>query len=205
MKRRIIIVIVVLVAIVVMGALISAGVYFTKTYDAEAKEEYCMEHSEIGASEFSAYGVTKLNGYMFWVSDSKEEPYQQELFIFRKELLWGCIDMQRYVFVKQVTGTDNQVVSTVQLEAKSEFANRETTAILFFSSNPSEITKYRISFQENGRFVELHGGVTQLRSFVIGFLELGSGEYLHRVYEGAIFYDENGNIIEEEGNVQYLK
>lgn len=127
------------------------------------------------------------------------------MFIFHKELLWGIFDLDRYVLQKQITGGNDQKVSSVRLDLNSPFEQRETSAILFFSSNPFKITNYTISYQENGCIAEVHGVVTQEESFVVGLLELESGDYLHRGYEGAIFYDQNGQIIEEEGNVQYLK
>ena len=90
------------------------------------------------------------------------------------------------------------MVSSVRFDAQSQFADEETTVILFFSSNPKMITHYKIKFQENGVYGEITGGVSQEEPFVVGIMEVGNHDYISRVYEGAEFYDEDYQILEIE-------
>lgn len=186
----------VIVLLIIGGSIIG---YVSNTYPASEMKEYCLSNASENSIDFSPLGVNKLEGYRFWVAENEDSVYQQEMFIFRKELLWGIFDLERFSFVHQVVGSEGQMVSSVQFDAQSQFADEETTVVLFFSSNPKMITHYKIKFQENGVYGEITGGVSQEDPFVVGITEVGSYDYISRVYEGAEFYDENYQILESEG------
>ena len=190
-----------LVCIGVLVLLIGGGSitsYVLSTYPATEMKEYCLSNASENSVDYYPAGVNQLEGYRFWIAENEADEYQQEMFIFRKELLWGIFDLERFSFVHQVVGSEGQMVSSVQFDAKSQFADEETTVVLFFSSNPENITYYKIKFQENGVYGEITGGVSQEDPFVVGIMEVGSHDYISRVYEGAEFYDENYQILESE-------
>ena len=176
----------------------SAVLYVKNTYPANEMKEFCLSNKNENSVDYYPLGVNKLDGYRFWVAENEDGVYQQEMFIFRKELLWGIFDLERYSLVQQVIGSEDQMVSSVRFDAQSQFADEETKVILFFSSNPEKITYYKIKFQENGVYGEITGGVSQEDPFVVGITEVGSHDYISRVYEGAEFYDENYQILESE-------
>ena len=185
-------------AILFLGIVASFIEYVFNTYPANDMKKYCLSNSNENSVDYYSLGVNKLGGYRFWVAKNEEDVYQQEMFIFRKELLWGIFDLERYSLVKQVVGSKDQVVSSVRFDAQSQFADEETTVILFFSSNSKMITHYKIKFQENGVYGEITGGVSQEEPFVVGITEVGNHDYISRVYEGAEFYDEDYQILEIE-------
>ena len=184
--------------ILFVGIFTSTVGYFLNTYPATEMKGYCLSNASGSSVDYYPLGVNKLEGYRFWIAENEEDVYQQEMFIFRKELLWGIFDLERFSFVHQVVGGEGQMVSSVQFDAKSQFADEETTVVLFFSSNPEKITYYKIKFQENGVYGEITGGVSQEDPFVVGITEVGGHDYISRVYEGAEFYDENYQILESE-------
>lgn len=203
MKLKWIIIIVACTLLILTGGLLL--VYSASTCAGEDLHNYCVEQSERESAQFKAYKVDKLEDYMFWVAEYEEGTTYQELFVFEKARLFGVFDIGRYTTLYHLKSSEGQQVSSLLFDVNENGQVDETKAIVFFSSNPSKITYYRIGFQENGKFGELNGGVSQEEPFVIGMTGVGSGEHIHRVYEGAIFYDENYNIIEEEGNVEKLK
>ena len=131
MNEKISKIVLILAGILVICLGISVGCFFGQIYAADKMETYCVDHSAIGTNEFSARGLTNAPGYMFWISGSTTEPYRQEMFIFRKELLWGMIDLERYVLQKQITGGNDQKVSSVRLDLKSPFEK----GLLFIHTN----------------------------------------------------------------------
>lgn len=205
MKNKIIKYLLALALCIICIMLILVGAYFTKTYSGKKMMEYCCSNTKVEATEFEVLAVTNLNGYKFYIAKNQSNQYQQEMFIFRKELLLGFIDLDRYIMEKQIVGAKDAAVSTVQFKAKIRFAKTETEVILFFSSNPGQISAYTIYYQENGHFAELDGEVSMEEAFVIGLTELGNGDYLHRIYECAVFYDQEDNIIEVKGNAQNVE
>lgn len=197
MKKRLVIILL-SVGLLFSGIVFSTVLYVKNTYPANEMKEFCLLNGNENSVDYYPLGVNKLEGYRFWVAENEDGVYQQEMFIFRKELLWGIFDLERYSLVQQVIGSEDQMVSSVRFDAQSQFADEETKVVLFFSSNPERITYYKIKFQENGAFGEITGGVSQEEPFVVGITEVGTHDYISRVYEGAEFYDENYQILEIE-------
>lgn len=179
-------------------AVVNGVLYISATYPADEVSEFCVENTNVDAVKFYPSSISPLEGYMFWVSVNENDVQQQEMFIFKKDFLWGIFDFDRYRLVQQVVGGEGQIVSSVRFEAQTRAADEETKVVLFFSANPEKITYYKIYFQENGVRGELSGAVSQEKPFVVGITEVGNHDYISRVYEGAEFYDEEYQSLEIE-------
>ena len=135
----------VIVLLIIGGSIIG---YVSNTYPASEMKEYCLSNASENSIDFSPLGVNKLEGYRFWVAENEDSVYQQEMFIFRKELLWGIFDLERFSFVHQVVGGEGQMVSSVQFDAKSQFADEETTVVLFFHQIQKRLLITKLNFKK---------------------------------------------------------
>lgn len=193
-----------IIAVFLICVLSVGALFITSTYSVSESFSYCEDNTHVEAEEFYVSEISQLEGYRFYVACGQDETSGQEMFIFRKKLLLGIFDIDRYEFIHHVKGSPNQPVSSLEFEAKGTYAKEETGVVLFFSSNKQNISSYQISYQENARYCEVTGYVATEMPFATAMVGVGNSEYSNKIYLGAIFYNEDNDVIATKGNVEHL-
>lgn len=177
---------------------ITLGILFSIIYYLASTKSYnqvIQTYKNESSAEYRPYTINGLEDYMFCVSKNQVEPYQQELLVLYQKKMWGLFNFNRYRIIERTESSAGQIVGTYFLQYE-----KEKEAVIFYSSNPAKISLYEIQFQENGIRGKLSGMVSQEESFVVGITEIGKSKYQYRKYDAALFYDEDNNIIEHQGN-----
>lgn len=173
--------------------------FFHITISVSDLNKFCITNSDINSKSFTREEIETNPNYAFWVSNDKNIKDKQELFIFR-EISFGFIqNTNRFVFISnQTSGVNEKVSSTILTPIDVHGREMPTNLMLFWSSNPYDISTYLIKFQENGNMCTLEGMVSSEQEFIVSLPKLGIDDYTNRTFIEAYFYDTNGNLVDKK-------
>lgn len=195
-KRQIIRYILISIVIIVASILAYILNFYVTTLTGKEMRLYCQNNTSTNSTDFMRYETTSLQQYAFWVAEYNEQLVQQEMFIFRKKLLFNLFDVNRYIYSHQAIGNMDQIVGSVLFNPRDIYGKKsQTSTIIFFSSNPSHIAKFILKFEENTALCTMEKKLTTQKPFVVEFTGIGVKDNVTRDFREIKFYDENNKVI----------
>lgn len=190
----------VLLAILLIVPIVLLAIHIVKEFNnsigAAEIEEYCINKSTIDAAQFKRFGYSGTPNYAFWVSEYTGS--EQELFVFIKKTICG-IDLNRFSLVIAATSNPESDVGSIKFTPRSENGEkRDTSLLIYFSSNPNQISRYHVTYLKDGDIFEQDESISIDQAFVICIPDLGISASTSKKIQNVKFYDVDENIIFEE-------
>lgn len=196
------ILITVLSAVLVLGAMFAHYWFTTKSYNDCL--EYCKQNSERKAEKFEVIkDGNYLKDYIYLTAADGDSSKAQEMFIF-KETYFGFINLKRYKFVMSSTESTGGTTNTnkfgaVQFFATNDKGEKDTspTLVFFGSTRDSDICayEYTLTVREGSNVYKgyiRNGNSTWFLKF---YGMENTDEVTKRIVSDVKFYDSEGNLV----------
>lgn len=184
-KTKKIIISVVAAIIVMLGAYVAY--IFSTTYSYDQALNYCLEHTQIGATEFYFCGN---DGYHYFLAEGNKDD-RQELFRFEQE---GMFSFNRFRKAGADVGDDTTVGSFLYFSKDENGKNSSIKNYTFYSTSDKMINKCVYTISINGVDKEYTKGLSD--TFVFTINDIGIKDGLQRELEKITFYHDD-TVVQE--------
>lgn len=184
-KTKKIIISVVAAIIVLLGAYVAY--IFSTTYSYNQALNYCLKHTQIGATEF--YFCSR-DGYHYFLAEGNKDD-RQELFRFEQE---GMLAFNRYRTAGGDVGDDTTVGSFLYFSKDENGKNSSIKNYTFYSTSDKMINKCVYTISINGVDKEYTKGLSD--KFVFTIIDIGIKDGLQRELEKITFYHDD-TVVQE--------
>lgn len=179
--------------------------YLFTTYSPQGCKDYCAEHSERNATQFTRIGDGRyIKDYAYFIAADGDSDKPQEIFIFKRKF-FGLITLDRYEFIVssvQLSYSDDTKTKfgSIQFFTENDKGEKESSSTLIFfgATKDSSIKKYdyTLTVREgsnvySGNVVDT-GGIWFIKFFNINEAD----EYSKKIVSDVNFYNINGDLID---------
>lgn len=207
MKKGILKICLIVLAVIVLAFGVSIGVFFATTVSSDGCVEYCKENTARGATKFSPIADGRyVWDYIYWIAADGDSEAGQEVFVFKRVSFVG-MDLGRYKFVcKSDLANQHSIyenkVGTMEFFTRSDDGEKENcaTRIYFAASQDAKINSYEytLTVREGSNVYQGYIGRAENPVWLIKFCGLESNDYnTQKEISDVKFYDKDGKVYTE--------
>lgn len=197
MKKRLIII----VLLFLFSFIGIFSVHFLSTMSPDDCIDYCIEHSERGATTFQAFADDRyLWRQVYWVATDGDASKPQEVFIFRLKPFLSK-DLNRYQYVAGSVGSTKEEqkipVGSMQFFSRKDDGEKESspTLLLYGSNKESDIFYCEYTIESDDK--------TEIKKEKVRGKNYSSDAWIHIInnlesgtkISDIKFYDTDGNLL----------